>query len=145
MPGFEIVEDSDRDLSRFKTLPKESTEDKSQNKDHLNNKEIDMVNTIVKQGASIVNKSLDIAVKRAEGKNALDKAEAKKIELEADSKNFREKQEVLMEREEKMGNRVQKQLETVLDKVETLNGQEAGDILDKTLESLKINETLKTE
>ena len=139
MPGFEIIENSERDLSRYRKLPKEPSVD-NEKKHNLSDKEIDLANNIVSQGASIINKSLDIvgtvAKTRAEGQAALDKAEATKIEYEAEAKSFVDRTEVIIKREKQRGEQVSENLERILDKVETLNGNEAVSLAENTFKAL---------
>ncbi|MCI6186666.1 MAG: hypothetical protein MR739_05770 [Spirochaetia bacterium] len=139
MPGFEIIENSERDLSRYRKLSEEPSAN-NENNSNITEKKIDLMTNIVSQGASIINKGLDIASTvaktRAEGQAALDKAKAAKIEYESDAKNFVEKTEVIIKREKQRGEQVSENLERILDKVESLNGNDAVNLAEKTFNAL---------
>lgn len=142
MPGFEIIEDSERDLSRYRKLPEEPSAN-NENNSNITEKKIDLMTNIVSQGASIINKGLDIAStvakNRAEGQAALDKAEAAKIKYEADANNFVVKNNSMMEREKQRGEQVIELVRMGYDNAEKVGAENSVKITTEGLKALDVN------
>ena len=142
MPGFEIIENSERDLSRYRKLPKEPSVD-NEKKQKLSDKEIDLANNIVSKGASIINKSLDIANTKiksdAAGKLALDKANASAIISKAESDSFVVKSDALGRREKQYGDQVITILQMGYDNADNVGKDNAANMTIQGLKTLSKN------
>lgn len=141
MPGFEIIEDSERDLSRYRKLPKEPSVD-NEKKHELSDKEIDLANNIIKKGASIISKGLDIAGTKikseAEGQLAFDKANAFEIRSKADSENFVAKSDAIGRREKQRGDQIIEILQMGYDNADKVGAENSVKMTSDGLKRLDI-------
>lgn len=142
MPGFEIIENSERDLSRYRKLPKEPSVD-NEKKHNLSDKEIDLANNIVKQGASIINKGLDIVgtkiKEREERLTVAEKANASAIISKADAESFVAKSDAMGRRDKQYGDQVITILQMGYDNADNVGKDNAANMTIQGLKTLSKN------
>lgn len=142
MPGFEIIENSERDLSRYRKLPKEPSVD-NEKKHNLSDKEIDLANNIVTKGASIINKGLDIVgtkvKEREERLTVAEKANASAIISKADAESFVAKSDAMGRRDKQYGDQVITILQMGYDNADNVGKDNAANMTIQGLKTLSKN------